>query len=462
MRPLAAIPFALLLIRGCRNTPDCGGELVYDSRERACRCPAERPTYSCPTPDECFCIAAAVDGGIDDSGTGGADDAGSDGGCAADLGTLAACTGCGDVCGWDCEPAGCNDAIALAAGQRHACALREQGDVVCWGRNSSGELGIGMVSTSAPLPLTVASLDGVSSISSRVGHTCAVLRDGDARCWGDNSRGQVGDGTTADRASPVSVALSSGVVAIGAGYLHTCAVMADATVRCWGEGSDGQLGNASRVDSSTPVPVSTLSSVRSVGAGAGHTCALRDDGTVWCWGSNMSGEIGHPSAESEFTPVRVSALSNVSELAVGAIHNCALVRTDGSVWCWGSNDSGQLGNGGGGVDVSSATPTMVAGLLGATSISTGWTHTCAVLSDGTVRCWGQNAAGGLGNGSTTSSPVPVEVADLTDAVGVSCGDQFTCAQTRAGAVRCWGNNGSGQLADGSTTSRTSPGAAVAP
>lgn len=458
MKALTAALFLLLIISGCQRAPDCGSELVYDSRERACRCPVERPTYSCSASDDCVCIAEpAVDAGMVDSR-----DAGSDGGCEADLGTLAACSGCGDVCGWDCEAAGCNDAVALVAGQRHACALREQGDVVCWGRNSSGELGIGMTSTSALLPLRVPSLEGVRSVSSRVAHTCAVQGDGTARCWGDNSRGQLGDGTTDDRTSPVGVALSTGVIAIGAGYLHTCAVMVDATVRCWGKGTDGQLGNAMRLDSASPVPVSTLSSVRSVGAGGAHTCALRDDGTVWCWGLNASGQIGDPSAGYDVTPIRVAALSGVSELAVGTSHNCALVRADGSVWCWGSNDSGQLGNGEAGVDVFSHAPVMVEGVLGATSVAACWTHTCAVLSDGTVRCWGQNAAGGLGNGSTTSSAVPVEVADLTDAVRVSCGDQFTCAQTRAGGIRCWGVNGSGQLADGSTTSRTRPVAAVAP
>jgi len=211
------------LVAGCRSSSvDCGSELVFNPTRGTCTCPDERPTYWCPSADECHCIEALpADGGASDGGepdgapapdAGG--DAGLDGGCTMDLGTIRACLACGDVCGWDCEAAGCNDAAAIAAGGDHACALRTAGDVVCWGRNSSGQLGIGMTSISAPLPISVPSIIDAVSVAAGTRHTCAVARSGSTHCWGVNGAGQLGDGSMVDSARPVLVGAASSMRAV--------------------------------------------------------------------------------------------------------------------------------------------------------------------------------------------------------------------------------------------------------
>src|SRR5256886_112853 len=290
------------------------------------------------------------------------------------------------------------------------------------------------------------------------------LPDGTVQCWGRNNFGQLGngDGNLADSSVPVAVRGLTTATRVVTGDSHTCALLGDGTVQCWGVGDSGQRGDGTFNNISTvPVAVVGLSNAVAVAARGYHSCALLGDGTVWCWGRNVDGQLGNgtrapvdcsPGSCGSSTPVRVGGITGAAAVIAGGYHTCALFG-DGTAQCWGRNDDGQLGDG---TFTTSSTPVPVGGLTGAAAVSGGFYHTCALLGDGTVQCWGRNAEGQLGDGTTIGSRVPGRVAGLPSATAVSGGFQHTCALLSDGTVQCWGRNLEGQLGDGTTTSSSTP------
>jgi alpha-tubulin suppressor-like RCC1 family protein len=350
--------------------------------------------------------------------------------------------------------------ISIAAGKNHTCALTTQGGVKCWGENFSWQLGIYDNSryTYGKIPVDVPSLtSSVAAIAAGNDHTCALTAQGGVKCWGGNKFGQLGDGTTTDSATPVDVSgMTSGVVALVAGGNHTCTLTAQGGVKCWGENDIGQLGDGTITDRYTPMDVSGLTSgIASLSTGNEHTCALTTQGGVKCWGWNYFGQLGNGVLHYSITPVEVSGLtSGVVSLKAGGAYNsgsdytCALIA-QGGVKCWGYNANGQLGDG---TTINRHMPVDVSGLTsGATALTTGGDHTCALTAQGGVKCWGWNNDGQLGDGTTTHRYTPVDVSGLSSgATAIAAGGDHTCALTTQGGVKCWGDNRFGQLGDGTT------------
>ena len=324
------------------------------------------------------------------------------------------------------EPVVKYPATEIAAGYVHTCALLATGNIKCWGYNANGQLGIGNnIDSSIPIEITGGALAGktVTQIAAGAGvHTCALLSDATIACWGGNGFGQLGTSDTAERNIPVAItggALAGKTttqIAVGGG--HTCALFSDSTVACWGNNLLGQLGIGSYSDSHIPVAVTggalDSKTVTQISAGSQHTCALLSDATIACWGANNDGQLGTGITSRDINvPVAVSEGSNaghtVTRITASGYHTCA-VLSDGTVSCWGRNEYGQLGTGD---TTNSNTPLAVTGgaLTGktVTRVSAGREHTCALLANGTVACWGMSHTGRLGNGSTIDSYIPVAV-----------------------------------------------------
>jgi alpha-tubulin suppressor-like RCC1 family protein len=366
------------------------------------------------------------------------------------------------ACGKD-EPAAAPAPTAVAEPAKPAisgrgntnCVLTGTTPLTCWGYNAEGQLGIGTTKNST-VPVTVTGLpDGIQALSAGEGPVCVVTAAGGVKCWGKNEQGQLGDGTTKSSGTPVDVTgLSSGVTAVSAGVDHACALSDDGTVRCWGANTVGQLGDGSTKNASVPVEVKDLGKAVAVTAGFGATCAVTTDGAAKCWGSNTYGQLGDGTGEDSPVPVAVEGLgSGVQAIDANGQHACA-VTEGGAARCWGSNRVGQLGDG---TTDDSEVPVAVDGLdSGVTAIATGSGHSCALTEAGAVKCWGFNDAGGLGNGKTKNSTVPVAVAGLDQGVvAVTAGNAHSCALTETD-VKCWGYNGYGGLGNDSTDNETRP------
>lgn len=345
---------------------------------------------------------------------------------------------------------------AITSGYEHNCAVNDIGGVNCWGWNVEGQLGNGNMAQSI-VPVAVTGLSGsITMLSAGYQHSCALTDNGGVKCWGDNYYAQLGDGTQIRRLTPVDVSgLSSGVTHLTAGSAHTCVVTNAGAVKCWGDNSAGQLGDGTVSRRLTPVYVSGLSSgVSKVAAGYGHTCAITSSGGVKCWGWNGYGQLGDGTTTTRITPVDVSGLSSgVVAIALGYKHTCALLDS-GGVKCWGWNAYGQLGDG---TTDTRLTPVDVGSLSGINWLAVGYEHSCAVTSSGGATCWGQNSYGQLGDGTLTPSFSPVSVSGLSSGVAaLSGGYNHTCALLTAGGVQCWGDNIDNQLGDGTPIQRLTP------
>jgi alpha-tubulin suppressor-like RCC1 family protein len=318
-----------------------------------------------------------------------------------------------------------------------------------WGFNGYGQVGDGST-TARPAAVAVAPA-GATGVAAGGFHSLALVGDR-VWSWGLGHVGQLGTGTTAGRPSPGPVPGLTGVTAVSAGVFHSLALKSDGTVWAWGWNAYGQLGNGTTNDSAVPVRVVGLTDVVAVAAGATHNLALRADGTVWAWGYNHVGQTGTGGPTVVTTPAPVPGLTGITSIAAGGYHSFA-VRADGTLAGWGWNALGQVGDG---TTVDRAAPVTVVGLTGVRSVSAGIGHTLAVLADGSVWSWGYNNTGQLGRAGTTSSPTPAAGPGATGLSSVAAGGYHSHATRADGSVASWGWNTFGQLGDGTTLDRHTP------
>ena len=298
----------------------------------------------------------------------------------------------------------------------------------------------------------------VPSVSFAIGfeHSCVLKLHNSLSCWGNNEYGQLGDGSTVSSNTPVQV---SGidpeeVFQIIAGYRHTCAVMFDRSILCWGWNAHGQVGDGTTTTTPSPIEIFASEEVKDAATGAFHTCVIKFGKSLYCWGNNAFGQIGDGSTTSRNTPVLIDQMSgSVQQISVGYTHTCA-VLTDKRIKCWGQNNHGQVG-----LlcrQEFCSEPVYVPDLYDAVKVTTGVSHSCALLTDATVRCWGLNSNGQLGDQSTASSSVPETVHELQGVHKLTSGNFHNCALLENDSVKCWGSNLVGQGGDGSTKSRNVP------
>ncbi|MEO5333014.1 MAG: SUMF1/EgtB/PvdO family nonheme iron enzyme, partial [Magnetococcus sp. YQC-5] len=296
----------------------------------------------------------------------------------------------------------------------------------------------------------------VSAISAGNGYTVA-LRNGTAWAWGKNDYGQLGDGTGISRSSPVQVSGITDITAISSGAYHTLALKNDGTVWAWGNNTSGELGDGSQINRLSPVQISGLTGITAISSSyndnqSEHSLALKNDGTVWAWGNNQYGQLGDGFNNNRSMPYKITRLSDIVAISAGTDYTVALKR-NGSVLTFGSNYFGQLGNG---TTINSSIPVQVSGLTGISAISAGYKSTLALKNDGTVWSWGLNQYGQLGDDSNIDRSTPVQVSGLTGISSILTVHNNSLALKNDGTVWAWGYNEGGQLGDGSTISRSTP------
>lgn len=390
------------------------------------------------------------------------------------------------------------DGLTISAGTNSTCAIRTDGTAMCWGDNAVGQLGNGATGNSTTpsalaggstwKAMTPPSSTFLYDISTwtwavNIARGCGIKSGGALWCWGNGVDNYGCSGTwpaspvsstpalfdsgswthIAGRRSTTIEVLSASCPAHPPNFLATnfCGIKSDGTAWCWGDNTHGQLGNGTTTASNTPVQISGGAKWKTIAIGAGDlnitsACAIKSDDTLWCWGHNGNGQLGNGNTTSQTSPVAVGGSWKIVSLGGWAGSMACGIKTDDTAWCWGSAQWGQLGNGAS--SGNQTTPSAVSGGGTWKDISAGAQHVCGIKSDDTAWCWGNGASGRRGDGATTTTQTtPVAVSGGATWKTISAGQNHTCGVKTDGSLWCWGAGASGQRGDGSTTTtQTTP------
>jgi alpha-tubulin suppressor-like RCC1 family protein len=370
--------------------------------------------------------------------------------------------------------------VDLTLGASHTCGLSNKGKAYCWGAGTSGQLGNNSATNSStPVAVTQGSMiagESLIQISSGLNHSCALSANGKAYCWGANGQNQLGNGGSTLSNIPSTVTLTnvtgtdgSVFISLGSGTNHNCGLTNKGNIFCWGAGTSGQIGNSLATNQSIPVPITLTNLPSGAGfislpksLGGTHSCGVTNLGTVYCWGANTYGQLGDNSTTGHLLPTQVSSPGGEKFLSLnlGGSHSCGLTDQK-RTYCWGDHTGGKLGDN---TATQRLTPTMTQNpgpnekFL---SVQTGQTHTCGLTSLGQAYCWGMNNYGQLGDntGSNYSFPTRVIHTPLQASrrlTSLTQGGNHSCGLSDRGTAYCWGMNINGQLGDNSTAERYLP------
>ena len=321
----------------------------------------------------------------------------------------------------------------VSAGNGHTGAIKTDGTLWAWGYNVQGQAG--QNSTADPSlssPVQIGALTNWSQLSSGGLHKSSIKTDGTLWAWGANLQGRLGDNTVDNRSSPIQVGALTDWAQVSAGSQHTVAIRTGGELYAWGANGGslpntpgyGRLGDGTTINRSSPVQVGALTTWSQASAGAFHTAALKTDGTLWTWGGNDTGQLGQNNVIFRSSPVQVGAFTNWAQVSAGQFQTIS-IKTDGTLWAWGRNNSGELGDG---TIYRRSSPVQVGALTNWAQVSSSsGSHTAALKTDGTLWMWGSNGTGQLGDNATSAKSSPIQIGSLTDWYQASSGTNFTVA-----------------------------------
>jgi len=339
----------------------------------------------------------------------------------------------------------------IAIDDYHACAIMQDESLKCWGNNAENALGISQTyqyNSAQPIDPTAS----FSSVSTGVNHSCAITTNGVLKCWGNNTYGALGDGTLIHKASPTIILSGTNFVEVAVGENHSCAITSAGQLRCWGQNSYGQVGHSSSSTANvlTPTIVDSSSTYTRIKTRANHTCGITSSGVLKCWGYNFFSQIGNNSTTNQMLPLVVDSGTSYSSIAVGEQHTCG-VTSAGSLKCFGQNTNGQIGNNTTSTSVGSPTIIDQDVVYSAQNNYQLGAHTCLLLNNSQLKCWGNNGQGQLGISNIGQTYVPQLSLATTNFKYVSAANNSTCAIATDGSPYCMGENSFGQLGLGSTS-----------
>ena len=344
----------------------------------------------------------------------------------------------------------------VGAGTYNSFAIKTDGTLWGWGYADSGRLGL----TNSKLTLNKVDVwKSTQSYEAGENHFATVLSNGTLWAWGLNQYGAIGNNSTANRSFPVRIGNEANWSKVAAGQSHTLAIKTDGTLWGWGINSAGELGDNSTSTTSSPVQIGTLTNWASVSGGSSYTMAIKTDGTLWGWGYNGTGNIGDSTTITRSSPVQIGTDTNWSSVSSNGYIATSAIKTDGTLWSWGWNNFGELGDN---TTVNKSSPVQIGTLTNWASVAAGYGFKLSVKTDGTLWSWGYNANGGLGDGTTINRSSPVQIGTLTNWSKVYASVDASSGRTSAWAIKTdgtlwgWGSNGNYQLTDGTTTNRSSP------
>ncbi|MCO4761822.1 MAG: hypothetical protein KC502_09975 [Myxococcales bacterium] len=349
--------------------------------------------------------------------------------------------------------------LALYAGGSATCFRKTDGTAVCWGRNAVGQTGTGAGATKLSKPMAIAGISQIARIGLAEQHGCAVHGSGKVSCWGDSFHGQIGNGVKhVEHLVPVATKVEGTAFEVSAN-VYSSAALSEKGVWGWGNNTGDKFQAGNYTSKPTPLlvkPPADASPALEVCVGDHHMCVLGKNKKVYCWGSNEWGELGHGTIVTSgafVAAAEVKALPQVDHLACGSWHSCAWIQ-GGKAYCWGKNLNGQLGNGG---IANIAAAVQVIGLDQVSLVAPSRQNSCAIANGGKVYCWGKNDVGQTTTKPTSKEvPTPTEVPLPTKMVSVAAGSYHGCAATTGGDVYCWGGNNHGQHGNGTTTDNPKP------